>query len=70
MATLFDNIPLMIMLVGALVGIASSLVGTFLVLRGTSMLSDAIGHSIVLGIVVVWLATHQANGRCRSSAQR
>ncbi|KJZ12609.1 MULTISPECIES: metal ABC transporter permease [Halomonas] len=62
MASLFNNIPLMIMLVGALVGIASSLVGTFLVLRGTSMLSDAIGHSIVFGIVVVWLLTHQASG--------
>jgi len=59
---LFNDIELMIMLVGALVGIASSLVGTFLVLRGTSMLSDAIGHSIVFGIVVVWLLTHQASG--------
>ncbi len=45
-----------------LVGIASSLVGTFLVLRGVSMLSDAIGHSIVFGIVVVWLLTHQQSG--------
>ncbi|MBB3192455.1 metal ABC transporter permease [Halomonas cerina] len=59
---LLDNVPLQIMLVGALVGIASSLVGTFLVLRGTSMLSDAIGHSIVFGIVVVWLLTHQQSG--------
>ncbi|GAB2783583.1 metal ABC transporter permease [Halomonas shantousis] len=62
LAALFDNVPLMIMLVGALVGIASTLVGTFLVLRGTSMLSDAIGHSIVFGIVIVWLITHQQSG--------
>lgn len=61
-ASIFNDIDLMIMLVGALVGIASSLVGTFLVLRGSSMLSDAIGHSIVFGIVVVWLLTHQASG--------
>jgi manganese/zinc/iron transport system permease protein len=58
----FDNAPLMIMLTGALVGIAASLVGTFLVLRGNSMLSDAISHSIVLGIVVVWLLTRQQSG--------
>ncbi|MCG7599800.1 metal ABC transporter permease [Halomonas sp. McH1-25] len=62
LTAVFDNIPLMIMLVGMLVGIASSLVGTFLVLRGSSMLSDAIGHSIVFGIVVVWLLTHQQSG--------
>ncbi|UYG06703.1 metal ABC transporter permease [Halomonas sp. M4R1S46] len=62
LAALFDNVPLMIMLVGALVGIASSLVGTFLVLRGNSMLSDAIGHAIVFGIVIVWLLTHQQSG--------
>lgn len=60
--TLLQNVPFQIMLTGALVGIASSLVGTFLVLRGNSMLSDAIGHSIVLGIVVVWLLTHQQSG--------
>lgn len=59
---LLANVPLLIMLTGALVGIASTLVGTFLVLRGTSMLSDAIGHSIVFGIVIVWLLTRQQSG--------
>ncbi|MFC0198896.1 metal ABC transporter permease [Paracoccus rhizosphaerae] len=58
----FLNISLMIMLTGALVGCASSLVGTFLVLRGNSMLSDAISHSIIFGIVVVWLLTGAASG--------
>ncbi|MEM7026310.1 MAG: metal ABC transporter permease, partial [Pseudomonadota bacterium] len=58
----FANTPLMIVLTGALVGTAASLVGTFLVLRKNSMLSDAISHSIVFGIVIVWLVTHQQSG--------
>lgn len=58
----FLNISVMIVLTGALVGCASSLVGTFLVLRGNSMLSDAISHSIIFGIVVVWLLTGTASG--------
>ncbi|MEQ8967479.1 MAG: metal ABC transporter permease [Azospirillaceae bacterium] len=57
-----DNVALMIVLTGALVGAAATLVGTFLVLRGSSMLSDAISHAIVFGIVVVWLATKQQSG--------
>jgi manganese/zinc/iron transport system permease protein len=58
----FNNVPLMIMVTGALVGSAASLVGTFLVLRGNSMLSDAISHSIIFGIVIVWLVTGQQSG--------
>ena len=58
----FNNIPLMIMLTGTLVGIGSSLLGAFLVLRKNSMLSDAISHSIVFGIVVVWILTKQESG--------
>ncbi len=58
----FANIPLMIVLTGALVGAAASLVGVFLVLRKSSMLSDAISHSIVFGIVIVWLLTRQQSG--------
>ncbi|HWJ89415.1 MAG TPA: metal ABC transporter permease [Pelagibacterium sp.] len=61
-AAFFDSPDAMIMLTGALVGIAASLLGTFLVLRGASMLSDAISHSIVFGIVVVWMLTGQASG--------
>ncbi|RVV99977.1 metal ABC transporter permease [Mesobaculum littorinae] len=59
---IFANSALMIMLTGALVGCASTLVGTFLVLRGNSLLSDAISHSIIFGIVVVWLLTHATAG--------
>ncbi|TCD15485.1 metal ABC transporter permease [Oricola cellulosilytica] len=59
---LFQTPSLMIVMTGALVGIAASLLGTFLVLRGSSMLSDAISHSIVFGIVIVWLLTRQQTG--------
>lgn len=58
----FANIPLQIIATGALVGIAASVLGSFLVLRGNSMLTDAISHSIVFGIVVVWLITGQQSG--------
>ncbi|MGY6568074.1 MAG: metal ABC transporter permease [Salinarimonas sp.] len=61
-AAFFDNIPAMIMLTGILVGAASSLIGVFLVLRGSAMLTDAISHAIVFGIVVVWLLTRQLTG--------
>ncbi len=62
LAAFFDNPALMIVLTGMLVGVAATLVGTFLVLRGDSMLSDAISHSIVFGIVVVWLLTGRQSG--------
>ncbi|WP_196258039.1 metal ABC transporter permease [Pelagibacterium limicola] len=61
-AAFFADPGAMIVLTGALVGIAASLVGTFLVLRGTSLLSDAISHSIVFGIIIVWLLTRQTAG--------
>src|ERR687892_161435 len=59
---LLADTGLVIMATGTLVGTAATLVGVFLVLRKTSMLSDAISHSIVLGIVVVWLMTQQQSG--------
>lgn len=62
MSALADPIGLMIMLTGVLVGAAAALPGCFLVLRGAAMLSDAIGHAIVLGIVLVWLATGATGG--------
>ncbi len=54
---LLTNPSVVVPLVGALVGVASSLVGTFLVLRGSSLLADAISHSVLLGIVLVYLVT-------------
>ena len=40
-----------------LVALSCVLPGTFLVLRGTSLMSDAIGHAILLGIVTAFLLT-------------
>lgn len=50
-----------IVLIGSLVGVAASLLGVFLVLRRTSMLTDAISHSILLGIVGVFFLTGDAH---------
>ncbi len=61
-AAFFDSIPAMILLTGMLVGAAAALLGSFLVLRGNAMLTDAISHSIVFGVVVVWLLTQQLSG--------
>lgn len=61
-AAFFTSIPAMILLTGVLVGVSGALLGSFLVLRGNAMLSDAISHSIVLGIILVWLLTRQTSG--------
>ncbi|MBI2423284.1 MAG: metal ABC transporter permease [Candidatus Hydrogenedentes bacterium] len=44
-----------IMLIGALVSSACSLIGCFLVLRRLSMLGDAISHAVLPGIVIAFL---------------
>ncbi len=62
LATLLADPGLVIVTTGMLVGTASSLLGAFLILRRNSMLADAISHSIVLGIVLVWLLTRQQSG--------
>lgn len=46
-----------IVLTAVLVGLSSSMVGTFLVLRRLSMLGDAISHSVLFGLVVAMLIT-------------
>ncbi len=51
-----------ILLTGALVGMSGALLGSFLVLRGNSMLADAISHSILFGIALTWLLTGQTSG--------
>lgn len=58
----FASIPAMILTTGILVGASGALLGSFLVLRGNSMLTDAISHSIVLGIILVWLLTGHLTG--------
>jgi manganese/zinc/iron transport system permease protein len=61
-AALAADPGLAIVLTGALVGASGALLGAFLVLRGSAMLTDAISHSIVFGIVLVWLATGARDG--------
>ncbi|MBE0569425.1 MAG: metal ABC transporter permease [Deltaproteobacteria bacterium] len=46
-----------IQLIAVLVAVSCALPGTFLVLRRMAMMSDAISHSILLGIVVAFFAT-------------
>jgi len=58
----FGSIDAMILTTGLLVGTSAALLGSFLVLRGSAMLTDAISHAIVLGIVLVWLATGKTSG--------
>lgn len=58
----FASIPAMIVLTGVLAGVAAAIPGLFLVLRGQAMLTDAMAHAIVLGIVAVWLATGATAG--------
>lgn len=42
-------------LVGSLIAISGALLGAFLLLRGMSLTSDAISHTVLLGIVVAFL---------------
>lgn len=57
-----DSPDIAIVGTGLLVGMAAALLGPFLVLRQNAMLADAISHSIVFGIVMVWLATGIVSG--------
>lgn len=62
LAEFFAKPAAMIVLTGALVAVSGALLGTFLVLRRSSLLVDAISHSIVFGIVIVWLLTRATSG--------
>ncbi len=42
-------------LIGCLIAISGALLGSFLLLRGMSLTSDAISHTVLLGIVVAFL---------------
>lgn len=50
-----------IYIIAVLVALACALPGVFLVLRGQSMMSDAITHSIILGIVVAYFCARDLN---------
>ena len=41
-----------------LTAVTCALIGSFLVLRHLSMVSDAISHSVLLGIVLAFFAVH------------
>ncbi|MDE0143032.1 MAG: metal ABC transporter permease [Caldilineaceae bacterium] len=42
-------------IVGSLIAVSGALLGTFLLLRGMSLTSDAISHTVLLGIVVAFI---------------
>lgn len=50
-----------IYLIAIVVAVACAIPGVFLVLRGTTMLSDAITHSVLLGIVLAYFVTNNIN---------
>lgn len=52
-------IYLQLLITALVTSAACALPGTFLVLRGTSFMSDALGHAIFLGIVLSFFVTHQ-----------
>ena len=55
------NAQIEIQLIAALVAVACAIPGTFLVLRKMAMISDAISHSILPGIVIGFFITHDLN---------
>lgn len=59
---LFDNIAFTILATGVLTAASAALLGTFLVVRGQAMLSDAVSHGVVLGIAVTFLLTGAVSG--------
>ncbi len=54
-----NYIHLQLVITALLTACACALPGTFLVLRGTSFMSDALGHAILLGIVLSFFVLHQ-----------
>jgi manganese/zinc/iron transport system permease protein len=51
-----------ILLTAVLVGISCGLIGVFLILRKLAMMADAISHTVLLGIVIAYLATRSLSG--------
>ena len=50
-----------ILVIACLVSVACVIPGVFLVLRGVSLMSDAISHAILLGIVAAFFVIHDLN---------
>ena len=55
------NPELQIVLIAVITAVAAALPGTYLVLRRTALVSDAISHAILPGIVVAFFLTHDLN---------
>ena len=55
------NAQIEIQLIASLVAVACAIPGTFLVLRKMAMISDAISHAILPGIVLGFFITHDLN---------
>jgi manganese/zinc/iron transport system permease protein len=51
----FRNPQTTAIIVGTLIAISGALLGTFLLLRGMALTSDAISHTVLLGIVVAFM---------------
>ncbi len=54
-------IQIELLAIALVASIACSLPGVFLVLRGVALMSDAISHAILLGIVITFLIVQQLN---------
>jgi manganese/zinc/iron transport system permease protein len=54
-------IDLEIQLIAVVVAVSCALPGAFLVLRRMALMSDAISHTVLLGIVVAFFVTHDLN---------
>lgn len=55
------NVQIEIQLIAIVVALACSTLGVFLILRKMAMMADAIGHTILFGIVVAFFITHDLN---------
>jgi manganese/zinc/iron transport system permease protein len=64
----FRNAQNTAVLVGALIAVAGAMLGTFLLLRGLALTSDAISHTVLLGIVVAFMIMIAAGGEPRLSS--
>lgn len=51
-----------VLIIGCLVAIPCSIVGCFLVLRKSVMISDAIAHAVLPGIVIAYIISKSLNG--------
>lgn len=51
-----------IIVTASLVGLSCGLVGVFLILRKMAMMSDAISHTVLLGIVIAFIVTNEVSG--------